>query len=453
MMQMVEAGWYYDPAEDRPDGVTCPYCCLSLDSWEAGDDPLEEHRRRADTSNCLFFVLKELYHPANIPYAAKKGKRASSRGSRMSTNSVTATTTVTKKASTTTTKTKATTTKAEATAAKNKSTRAKATVKAPPPKPSRASKRQSKQIDTEPEVAEPSKPARVVKRKSEQTDVELDDAEPDDAVPQLVIAPKKRQNKQTNAEPAVAGPSKPARTKRQSKQIDVYAEAPARDPFPAPVRRASRKSEHTDAELELDAEPEDAGIPRLVIAPKAPKVPKRQSKAANAKPEAPLPQPPVRQATFPKAPVPEAPLQSTSSNAKKRGSEQIETEGQSPEFRRSKRTRTSAAPGTPDWPTFSPPSSMIAGTPPAVFQNATPPRAVTPESTTKWTPVDIEEFFEKENLPPIAALTSAEKQMTIEEFLMHEAKRQEDNLRAKMMEQIAALDAVYSRALTALDEM
>jgi hypothetical protein len=79
-VQLAEAGWYYDPSPEQQDGVTCPYCSLSLDGWDAGDDPLEEHRRRAP--DCLFFALKELYHPAAIPYVEKaKGKRASTRSS------------------------------------------------------------------------------------------------------------------------------------------------------------------------------------------------------------------------------------------------------------------------------------------------------------------------------------------------------------------------------------
>ncbi|KAF2130477.1 inhibitor of apoptosis repeat-containing protein [Dothidotthia symphoricarpi CBS 119687] len=72
--QLAAAGWYYDPTEETSDGVTCPYCSLSLDAWDAGDDPLEEHRRRA--ADCLFFSLSELYHPTTKP-APKKGKRAS----------------------------------------------------------------------------------------------------------------------------------------------------------------------------------------------------------------------------------------------------------------------------------------------------------------------------------------------------------------------------------------
>jgi hypothetical protein len=76
--QLAAAGWYYDPADGTPDGVTCPYCHLSLDAWDAGDDPLEEHRRRA--SDCLFFALTELYNPPKP--APKKTKRTSSKPSK-----------------------------------------------------------------------------------------------------------------------------------------------------------------------------------------------------------------------------------------------------------------------------------------------------------------------------------------------------------------------------------
>src|ERR1700755_1679798 len=71
---MVAAGWYYDPSPELPDGVTCPYCSLSLDSWDAGDNPLEEHRKRS--SDCLFFTLKDLYHGVPAP-KAKRASRAS----------------------------------------------------------------------------------------------------------------------------------------------------------------------------------------------------------------------------------------------------------------------------------------------------------------------------------------------------------------------------------------
>jgi hypothetical protein len=85
---MAAAGWYYDPSEETPDGVTCPYCSLSLDAWDAGDNPMEEHRRRSE--DCLFFVLSELYKKPP-PAPPKKGKRASARSSTASTASKKAT--------------------------------------------------------------------------------------------------------------------------------------------------------------------------------------------------------------------------------------------------------------------------------------------------------------------------------------------------------------------------
>jgi hypothetical protein len=42
---MAAAGWYYDPSEETPDGAT--------NAWDAGDDPMEEHRQRSE--DCLFF--------------------------------------------------------------------------------------------------------------------------------------------------------------------------------------------------------------------------------------------------------------------------------------------------------------------------------------------------------------------------------------------------------------
>jgi hypothetical protein len=71
--QMVAAGWFYDPSDETPDGVTCPYCSLALDAWDIGDDPNQEHRRRSP--ECLFYTLSDIYNPP-AP-VAKKGKRAS----------------------------------------------------------------------------------------------------------------------------------------------------------------------------------------------------------------------------------------------------------------------------------------------------------------------------------------------------------------------------------------
>jgi hypothetical protein len=91
IQQLAAAGWFYDPAGDTPDGVSCPYCHLSLDAWDAGDDPLEEHRRRAP--DCLFFALNELYHPTKPVAKAKRGpksKRVSNSSSTISSTASTA---------------------------------------------------------------------------------------------------------------------------------------------------------------------------------------------------------------------------------------------------------------------------------------------------------------------------------------------------------------------------
>jgi hypothetical protein len=177
VQQLAAAGWFYDPAEDTPDGVTCAYCHLALDAWDAGDDPLEEHRRRAP--DCLFFALTELYHPATKPAPKKpkrvtKSKRASTRSSSVS--DATTTTTTKKKATrsssvsdaaTTTTKKKkgtrsstvsnATTT--TTTTTKKKPTRSSTvsnatTTTTAPKKATRGKKRTSEAIEDDPHFSE-----------------------------------------------------------------------------------------------------------------------------------------------------------------------------------------------------------------------------------------------------------------------------------------------------------
>lgn len=43
-IQLVEAGWYYQPTPETDDWVTCAYCELGLDGWEPSDDPTYSHR-------------------------------------------------------------------------------------------------------------------------------------------------------------------------------------------------------------------------------------------------------------------------------------------------------------------------------------------------------------------------------------------------------------------------
>lgn len=54
---MAQAGFIYSPLDDQDDLVICVYCDTSLSGWEKDDDPLEEHRKRAEKSatHCAFF--------------------------------------------------------------------------------------------------------------------------------------------------------------------------------------------------------------------------------------------------------------------------------------------------------------------------------------------------------------------------------------------------------------
>jgi hypothetical protein len=117
---------------------------------------------------------------------------------------------------------------------------------------------------------------------------------------------------------------------------------------------------------------------------------------------------------------------------------------------------------------------------------ATPPQPQTPElaSTpkTNWEPINVDDFFEKRDIfgivsnvivdsgldkenmdidmkdaPEIvtkavkAGLTSPEKKMSIEEWVLYNAKRGEEKLRMECERQIAAFEGEGKRALAALD--
>lgn len=82
--QMVEAGWCYNPLPEYDDCVMCFYCGTSLDGWEPKDDPMKEHKKRAE--DCHFFTLVEESKKSK----RGKGKRAArgSKASRASTMTV-----------------------------------------------------------------------------------------------------------------------------------------------------------------------------------------------------------------------------------------------------------------------------------------------------------------------------------------------------------------------------
>lgn len=65
--------------------------------------------------------------------------------------------------------------------------------------------------------------------------------------------------------------------------------------------------------------------------------------------------------------------------------------------------------------------------------------------------IDMGDTAENISKAVLTSLTSPEKRMTIEEFVLHNAKRGEDKLRKECERQIAAFEAEGRRALAALD--
>jgi hypothetical protein len=65
--------------------------------------------------------------------------------------------------------------------------------------------------------------------------------------------------------------------------------------------------------------------------------------------------------------------------------------------------------------------------------------------------IDMTDTMENITKAVLASLTSPEKRMTIEEFVLHNARRGEDKLRSECERQIAAFEAEGRRALAALE--
>lgn len=419
---MVEAGWYYDPTLDTPDGATCAYCSLSLDAWDVGDDPMEEHRRRAP--DCLFFALKELYHPPAPKPATKKGKRASTRTSTASTASKT-----------------------------------------------RGKKRASEQIDDTLSSVVSDKPARGKKRASTLIDNTVDD---------LVEKPTRSKKRTSERIDDTIDHVKPKATrgkKRASTQIDNTVD----DLVAKPTRGKKPEVEQPDSSMD-----DIAVVPAPALAPK----PKARKAAPKAK----------RASTA---------STTTKSHSKKRTSDHIEETDvveASP-----KRTRCSSVSSLPDYllagtpkrmPTefaepepvevesadpdmedleddiSSLPASLLVGTP-----KKTPTRMVTPEDvqpTESWESIDMEAFFSNTGdvhefindvvidagLDAIVAagtkakdlqadvlsgLTTSEKEMTVEQWVLYNAKRGEEKLRQACEKQISAFEAQAIRARASIE--
>lgn len=357
--QIVAAGWYYDPFDDAPDGVTCPYCSLSLDAWDAGDDPTEEHRRRA--SDCLFFALTELYKEPPKPAPAKKGKRASTKG----------TTTKAKRASSRTS-TASTTTK------KTRTSTASTTTK----KATRGKKRASEAVE-EPEYSEVLQPPPKRFRSSSFSSL------PDDLP---VGTPKKT--------PTQLSDSGPASFEMSSLPMSL--------PVGTPKKTPSHLAASGAASLDISSFP-----PSLAVG-----------------------------------------------TPKKTPSHMAET-------------------GVADFEMSSLPASLLVGTP-----KKTPPmrRDDEGQETEVWQPTDLETFFANQTdvrgflsnviidaglddialagatpeelyAAVLAGLTDQEKSMTIEQWVLYNAKRGEEKLRAACENQILAFEAEGSRAMALLESI
>lgn len=422
-MQLVEAGWYYDPTLDTTDGATCAYCSLSLDAWDIGDDPMEEHRRRAP--DCLFFALKELYHPAP-KVAPKKGKRASTR---------------TSNASTTT-------------------------------KPTRGKKRVSEQIDDS--ISTVAEPTRGKKRTSEQIDITVEEIKPK--------ATRGRKRASTQIDDTISSVTeKPARggRKRASTQVDDTI-----DSIEKPTRGKKKAAEPLDSTMNdnQDEQPPLAPAPKPKAKKAAPKA-KRTSTASST----------------------------TKTRGKKRTSDQIEdVEVVDSSPKRIRHSSVSSFPdsllaGTPkkapteladpepldDAPAepeieeleadiSSLPASLLVGTP-----KKTPTRMTTPEQAQQvrnWDPIDIDAFFGNteelqalindvvidaglDAIVPVGAttedlqaavlsgLTKSEKEMSVEQWVLYNAKRGEEKLRQACEKQVSSFEAEAMRARDTIESL
>lgn len=463
--QLVEAGWYYDPTLDTPDGATCAYCSLSLDAWDVGDDPMEEHRRRAP--DCLFFALKELYHPPAPVLATKKGKRASTRTSTASTASKTR-------------------------GKKRTSEQIDDTISSVSEKPTRGKKRASTLIDdTLDHVVE--KHTRGKQRASEQIDDTLDNAKPkttrgkkpageqlDDTLDHVVEKPtrsRKRASEQIDDTLESVKPKATRGKKRASQQVDNTAA----EVFAKPLRGKQPAEDQPDTSMDYaTAEPAPALAPKPKARKAAPKA-KRASTASTA----------------------------TKSRSKKRTSDQMDdtdvVEASPKRIRYSsisslpdslpvgtpKRTPAKLAEAEPveeesveaeiedlEADISSLPASLLVGTP-----KKTPPRRMTPEhvhQTETWDPIDMDAFLGNTGdlhafmndvvidagLDAIVAaganakdlqadvlggLTQSEKEMTVEQWVLYNAKRGEEKLRQACGKQILAFEAEALRARAAIE--
>lgn len=477
---MVEGGWYFDPSHDQPDGATCPYCSLSLDAWDIGDDPTEEHRKRND--DCLFFTLKEYYHPAQTKKPkATRSKRSSTRSSTTSARA--------KKPG------------------RTKNCVSKDDLNKPlPPAPDETM--MSSIIASFPDptnasmmsISVPALPKRGRKAKNASTIDETlmssvaESLAGGGGLSMISIPPKappaKRGRKPTNSSMLDVAPAQPSTEPSADSTAVPDASAPAK----APAKKG-RKPRAAAAQVGAAGE----SLADSFTGSVASTMSKAPAKARQTR----------------KAPKRVSTISTTSTTRTTRGtkrqSEAIDMEVDMDEQRPSpKRTRLSdiSLPQFESTPVHTPkeyrqeamksPASRFNATPratrpvqslqspgpisvrsplavrsPMRAEPQTPKGPHTPEAASspasKWDPIIIPNIvtdagLDKENMDidmadttenitkaVLASLTSPEKRMTIEEFVLHNAKRGEEKLRRECERQIAAFEAEGRRALAALD--
>ncbi|OSS54513.1 hypothetical protein B5807_00058 [Epicoccum nigrum] len=445
--QLVAAGWYYDPTLEYPDGATCAYCSLSLDEWDIGDDPLEEHRRR--TPDCLFFALKELYHPTTKT-VAKKGKRSSSRASTASAGAKT--TRGKKRASEQIDDSIMSVVEKPTRGKKGSSDEIDATVEDIKPKATRGKKRASTQIEESivSVVEKSEKPTRGRKRASTQieTTVESVVEKPTrgrkKAVEQVDDTKNEIEHEPTPEPEPVLVPAPAPEPKVKSKKAAPKAKRASTASSTATSRGKKRLSDQVDH------------VEVVAISPKRTRHSSVSSFGESLLAGTPRPAPmEMVEPEFEPEPTEPAPIEST------------ETKSVEPEIE--------AAEG--DVSSF--PASILVGTP-----KKTPTRAMTPEDDSTpaqtWDPIDIDAFFgNTENLKSLIndividagldaivpagataedlqaavleGLTKSEKDMTVEQWVLYNAKRGEEKLRQACEKQIVAFEAQASRARAAIE--
>lgn len=405
----MEAGWYYDPALDTPDSTTCAYCSLSLDAWDVGDDPMEEHRRR--TPDCLFFALKELYHPAPKP-ATKKGKRTSTRTSTASTAS-------------------------KARSKKQASEQIDDTISSISEKPIRGKKGASIQIDTAiDDVFE--KSTRSRKRMSEQTDTTIDIT-----VDNVKLKPtrgKKRVSEQIDntAHEIIEQPASVPKAKKAASKAKVSSARTSTASTTTKLRNNKRTSDQIGDTEVIEGTPKRIRYSSISSLPDSLPVgtPKRMP-VEPSDPETANPESMGIEPTVPKT---------------------VEVEDDISSL----------------------PASILVGTP-----KKTPTRTMEFESdrrTRNWEPIDMEAFFSNtdslhgfindvvidagldtivtagtntEDLQAavLSGLTKFESEMSVEQWVLYNAKRGEEKLRQVCEKQILAFDVQAIRARAAIESL